>query len=157
MDTFETLGKTLKPHAVLTSMGLSSERALEIVNNRNLTFTPKYMSQTEAFRAQLKAIAESVDVSINSYLNMLTTDKIAEVIEQHKHIEWDSPKENCKMELTGISKMVSCFVLEFKNHIVFDNKKPAYRLHDLEIQDVLSLLATVENCLTQTSNVLLNS
>jgi len=150
MDTFNELGKILKPHAVLTSMGLPSERAMEIVNNRNLTFTPKYMSLTETFRAQLKAIAESVDVNINAMLNMLTTDQIAVVIENHKHLEWQS--NNGKMILWGISKSSKEWLLEF-----YSGSTPfVMRLHDIEIQDVLSLLATVENTLNATSNVLLH-
>lgn len=155
MDTFETLGKILKPAAVLTSMGLTPERTLEIVNNHNLTFTTKYMSLTETFREQLKTIAKSVDVNINAMLNMLTTDQINDVLDKHKHFQWHYPNGEGYMELRGITKDEIGFWLDFEEDPFCETV--SYRLHDLEIQDVLSLLATVENCLTLTSNVLLNS
>jgi hypothetical protein len=109
-----------------------------IITNSDLSFSVSRPSLTECYRRQLKVIAESVDVSINAILGMLTTDQIKEVIKQHKHIGWSEPHTNGIMFLDGITRETNgtwC--------LCFDDR--FYTLHDLDIQECLSLLATCEN------------
>lgn len=104
------------------------------------------MSITETYREQLKEVAIGVDTSIHLLLNICTVHQLNEVVEQHKHIKWDSPIINTKMVLDGICKKGDNWYMLFQ----FLNSKfetGSYLAHDLNIQDVLGLMATCENVL----------
>lgn len=147
-DLFQTLGQPLKVHAALLQMGVSTERATQLITNRDLTFKANTMSLTQTFRDQLKKIAESVDVNINALLNMLTVDQITQVIEDHAGVKWSDPDcddREQSLSLSGITKSEhGVWWLSFTVYPFMDDEC-SYQLHDLEIQDVLALMQTIEN------------
>lgn len=147
MDLFNELGKALIPHADLVGMGINSDQAMRIVTNKDLSFTAKPMSFTETYRSQLKVIAQGIDVNINNLLNMLTPPQVEQVIDQHKHIEWHCPNNGEPFFLNCIEGRRGNWIFGFDNQKINDGDAPliTYRLHELEIQDVLSFMATIEN------------
>lgn len=149
MDTFETLGKILKPHAVLTSMGLTSERALEIVNNRNTSLKPM---ENETFTAPLRRYIAVIDKQANeiaaTLLTRCTTLQLAEIIKQSGNNLFYSPDGgDIDLKLDAIrfnSVSNEIWELGFKNSI---NWEETYLLSDLGLDDKLSLIDIIENVL----------
>lgn len=133
----------LKGHAALVSAGITTEQALSIV-----TGEPICKSLTETYRKQLTDIATSVDVNINALLNMLSVDQIYTTIEDHRGIKWSDPDCDSReqsLTLSGVTKSEhGVWWLSFEVY-PFIGDECSYQLHDLDIQDVLALLATVEN------------
>lgn len=140
-DLLSTIGPGLHAHALATSFGMNADRAIQLVTNKDLSFTGSKASLTNIFRDQLKAIAKSVDVNMNAILGMLTTEQLSQVVADHKHFKWNT-KEG-EGYLTGLTFSGGKWMLSFDTHsLEYDY---SYELHDLEIQDVLGLLATCEN------------
>ncbi len=152
----QALGQPLSVHATLVGMGIESERAMQIItNHKDLSFKPKYMSLTQTFRDQLKSIAVSIDVNINSMLNMLTCDQIDQAIEDHKGFKWSDPDCDDKdqtLTLTGITKSSdNVWWLAF-DVFPFVGNECSFQLCDLNIEDVLAFMQTVENTIDPTIN-----
>jgi hypothetical protein len=153
-DLFNELGRVLKPHAAMVSEGVLPVIALNLMPNKYLAVQPKPLSLTETYRRQLATIAQSVDVNINALMAMLTPRQAEEVIAQHKHIAWSNPDAEDRsqdLHLSCIERNGSKqeWWLGFTTPAVLDGDEPllTYRLHDLEIQDVLAFMATCENVL----------
>lgn len=124
----------LKGHAALVSAGITTEQALSVV-------TGEPTHNAEYYRTELRKMAMEVDNTIINTLNSLTTDQITAVISDHKHIPFTNPYGGKQMFLQGIT------MGRLGNwYLVFDNGKEC-RLHELDIQEVLGLMATCDNCL----------
>lgn len=149
----DAIGQPLSIHSNLVRQGMTSDTALALLTNPDLSFKPKYMSLTQTFREQLKAIANSIDVNINAILKMLTLDQIAEVLDHHKHILWSMPENinSDKMLLQSITlETDGSWLLHFDaNSIEFEY---SYKLDQLAIEDVLSFLSTIESIIDPTVN-----
>jgi len=140
-NLFEHLGGILKPHAASLAAGS------KLTVNKDLSFTPKTLGLTESYRKQLATIALSVDVNMNAILGMITTDQLNQVIEDHKHIEWQHPEGNAlnTVKLTGIYKSEGKWWLSFDDSLLAGFDMGSYQLHDMNIEDVLAFMATCEN------------
>jgi len=113
------------------------------------SLTQKPISIAETYRQQLKIIAQGIDVNINNLLNLATTDQLLGIVELHQDIPFCDPDGSLPMSLSGITLKVDNEVKEatwMLSFVALGFGTPAgtYRLHDLEIADVMGLLETVE-------------
>ncbi len=125
MDLLNTLGADLAPDTSLTQ---------------------KPITIAESYRQQLKIIAEGIDVNINHLLNLATTDQLEAILDKHESITWSSPTGGLPMELVGLTKSNDNWMLTFGT-VDFGTPAGTYKLHDLEIADVMGLLDSVEQVL----------
>lgn len=154
MSILETLGSTLKTHAHMVASGVNSNRAMKLVTNADLSFKSEPISITQSFRDQLHTIAQGVDVNINNLLNMLTPQQVEQAISDHKHIQWSDPdcesgERSMRLDCIERDGNKQEWWLGFTTEEARDGDKPllVYRLHSLEIQQVLAFMQTIENVL----------
>lgn len=143
----QTIGQPLSIHAELVNAGLASDRALELITNPDLSFKPKYMSLTQTFRQQLATIAKSIDININALLGMLTVNQIEQAISVHSGIKWVDPDDHSgeqSLSLIGITQDDhKKWWFEFEYAVFADPL--TYELHDLNMDDILNFMETLEN------------
>ncbi len=147
-DLLTHLGDVLRPHAQLVAAGIKSERATEILTGMNLRQSSGN-TLTNTFREQLKTIARGIDINLNALLGMCTTEQLAQVVEDHRHIKWSDPDSDDRdktLVLSGITKDPDTHKWWLSFEVFpFVGDEGSYLLHDLEIQDTLGLMATIEN------------
>lgn len=111
------------------------------------------MSTTEAFREQLKVIAIGISDNVKNMLNMLTPEQMEQVIKDHKHFEWENNTGvgDKYLHLLDIERDgdKNEWVLGFGDYMVIRAEDPIYRfnINDLEIEDVLAFMCSIENLL----------
>lgn len=145
MDTAGLNASQLAVYRDLLQKGNTPEHAIELITNADLSFTAKKQvtSLTETYRTKLKKIASSIDINMNSLLGMLSIEQLAAVVKDHAHLPWTMPGSAHKvMYLTGITKTAANWRFEFE---VTPHVGHIYSLNDLDIQDVLGLMCTIEN------------
>ena len=110
----------------------------------DLTGTAMLVTPVQEIRNMLSAAAKRVDLLVNSYLTQSTEKQLMEAVCQHQHIKFSnpySPRKHAQLTLTRIahSKQKKAWCLYFG--------ALAVPVVDLDIQEVLGLLQTLENVL----------
>lgn len=134
----------LKEHADLVNRGIPSGQAAGIVFKEDLSSEILKSSPVQQIRDVLKQQAVRVNILAQNYFKGATEAQLSEAVEQHKHIKFTNPYHY--INRAGITL----------NRIKYSQQKTAWCLHfnnlvipvvDLDIQEVLALLQTLENVL----------
>jgi hypothetical protein len=109
MGLFEDLGRDLKPEFASTTI-------------------------TDIYRLKLQVLAESIDLTINHWLDVLTTEQLNRVVERLKKSVFD----------TFHNSTIINIVKHGEEWLFYFDTNHKLKLRDIETADVLNIMAVIE-------------
>lgn len=100
-------------------------------------------SHVEQIRTILKQQALRVNIIAQNYFKGATSDQLNEAVDNHRHIKFNNPYSTSK--IPGLTLNEIGWSTQKKAWCLYFNLKKCIPVVDIDIQEVLGLLQTLEN------------